>query len=378
MGTTIKQITQNQLSKEILLNEIIKSLSIGAKFGNKQQSNSGLYFYYYGGTYTDTTGSIIEIDDGSILCVANSTNYIEYNTTTKLMEVNQTGFTTGKIAIATAITSGSAINTLVDKRILALVPTGTSPLLGGGGGGNSTPAFGDITVTDNSISNPRFTIKGGLNWQPNRIKNNTSQQTVADYSSTSFFTALNSNSIYYVVFDPYYNNFSVIPNSSLASTLINVKIMHVITTDSTTFSIKDYRAQNYFQKNKTLMGVYGLGTSTTAHSFNMSQYYYFNQVANNEVLVTGAGASGYYPRFVRAYSTLLCTSAEHGYNEGEEADYITSDGTYWGKPLAIRNNGNITAFQGNTTKVWKESTGTYETITTNKWAIVVKVELDYQ
>lgn len=377
MGTTTKQITQNQLSKEILLNEIIKSLSIAGRFGNKQQSNSGLYFYYYGGTYTDTAGAIIEIDDGSILCVANSTNYIEYNTTTKLMEVNQTGFTTGKIAIATAITSGSAINTLIDKRVLALVPTGTSPLIGGGGG-NSTPGFGDITVTDNSISNPRFTVKGGLNWQPSKIKNNTSQQTVGDYNSTSSFSALNPNSIYYVIFDPYYNNFSTIINSSLATTLINVKIMHVITTDSTKFTVQDYRAQNYFQKNKTLMGVYGLGSSQTTHTFNMSQYYYFNQVANNEVLVTGAGVSGYYPRFVRAYSTLLCISNEHDYLAGEEADYITTDGTFWGKPLAIRNNGNITAFQGTSTKVWKESTKTYETVTTSKWAMVVKVELDYQ
>ena len=377
MGTTTKQITQNQLSKEILLNEIIKSLSIAARFGNKQQSSSGLYYYYYGGTYTDSTGAIIEVNDGSILCVANSTNYIEYNTSTKLMEVNQTGFTTGKIAIATAITSGSAINTLIDKRVLALVPTGTSPLIGGGGG-SSTVGFGDITVTDNSISNPRFTVKGGINWQPSKIKKSGTQQNVGDYNSTSNFSALNSNSTYYVVFDPYYNQFSTISNTSLASTLINVKILYVITTDSTKFTVQDYRTQNYFQQNKTLMGVYALNTSSIAHSFNMSKYYYFNQVANDEVLVTGTGVSGIYPRFVRAYSTLLCISDEHDYLAGEEADYITTDGTFWGKPLAIRNNGNITAFQGTSTKVWKESTKTYETVTTSKWAMVVKLELDYQ
>ena len=377
MGTTTKQITQNQLSKEILLNEIIKSLSIAARFGNKQQSSSGLYYYYYGGTYTDSTGAIIEVNDGSILCVANSTNYIEYNTSTKLMEVNQTGFTTGKIAIATAITSGSAINTLIDKRVLALVPTGTSPLIGGGGG-SSTVGFGDITVTDNSISNPRFTVKGGINWQPSKMKKSGTQQNVGNYNSTSNFSALNSNSTYYVVFDPYYNQFSTISNTSLASTLINVKILYVITTDSTKFTVQDYRTQNYFQQNKTLMGVYALNTSSIAHSFNMSKYYYFNQVANDEVLVTGTGVSGIYPRFVRAYSTLLCISDEHDYLSGEEADYITTDGTFWGKPLAIRNNGNITAFQGTNTKVWKESTKTYETVTTSKWAMVVKLELDYQ
>lgn len=377
MGTTVKQLTQNMLSKEYLINEINKSFSVAARFAQKQTEAQGLYFYYYGGTFADTSGNSLEINDGSVLCVANSTNYVEYNPATQTVVVNQVKFTDDYFALAIVTTNATSINTngVIDKRLIPLLPTGKSPILGGGG---ATPGFGDLTVTDNTINNPRFTVKGGVNWQPSKEKKGATEQNVPDYSITNSFSALNPNTTYYVVFDPYYNSFTTIANTTSASGLINVKIMYVITTTSTTFSVKDYRAQNYFQKAKTLMGAYQLGTTATNHAFNMSQYYYYNQVANDSTMTVGSGLNGVYPRFVRAYSTLLCISAELDYQAGEEADYITTDGTFWGKPLAIRNNGNIEVFQGSDTKVYKSSTKTFESVTPANWAIVVKVELDYQ
>lgn len=376
--TTVKKITQNMQNKEYLINEINDSLSIAAKFGQKNTENAGLYFYFYGGSYADMSGNAIEIQDGSILCLANKTNYVEYNPTTKtvVLAPNNDPFTVGYIPLAKVTTDASKIvnNGIIDCRILPLLPTGSNPLLGGGG--SSTSGFADLKVVDSSIATLSFTVKGGKYWQNARRVNNASEQNIGDYASTSNFSSIDANSIYYVVYNMTTNQFQTYKNSSYPGFTANALLLYVITTDSSKYTVQDYRAFNILINSKVLMKSTSLVSGAYAYTFNMSEYYYLNQVANDTVL---AAINGQYPRFLRPYTCLLCLTDEKGYTAGEETEYLTSDiaGLIYGKPLTTKNNGNVEVYQGANMKIWNSTTGSWETPTTANWAIVIKLELEY-
>lgn len=94
--------------------------------------HSGLYYAYKAGTIRNDN-TVTEVVAGTILLTDAATNYVEVDPTTGTVSKNTTAFTSGKLPMATAVTSGGAITTVTDKRTwLANSPAG-----GGGGSGES-------------------------------------------------------------------------------------------------------------------------------------------------------------------------------------------------------------------------------------------------
>lgn len=378
MGTTVKQITQNMAQKEVLMNELNQAFSPVARFGRRNVDNPGLYYYYYGGRIANASGTAVDVSDGSILCVASKTNYIEYKIGTGVV-VNQTGYTVGNIPIGRATTNTTTITNFLNDTIVAMLPTGVSPALSSGG---SATAFGDITVVNSLVGaspgNTLFTVKGGKNWETGKVVRESSAVNVADYSSSSNFSYLSANKVYYVVLDLSTNSIKTSDASSALTFTSNGKLLWVIETDSTKISkVTDYRAMGLFIKNKTLLNTTQFYPGTaTSYDFNMSNYYYQNQVADTDS-VTATG--GQYPRYVRPQTSLLCYVADNGYSPGEETEYLTSDasGLIWGKPCSIKNNGNIEVPFGKNVKIWNKSSGAWVTPSLNCWAVVCKLEMEY-
>ena len=96
--TTLKNIDQNVAQKEQIINQNFKSLSGYGVLTEKPSEALGLTYYYYGGLVNNQDGTITDLSDGSVSMTSSSTeiiNYVEYNTNTKTVTVNQLGFTEG-------------------------------------------------------------------------------------------------------------------------------------------------------------------------------------------------------------------------------------------------------------------------------------------
>lgn len=247
----------------------------------------------------------------------------------------------------------------------------------GGGGGTST-GFGDLVINVDTVGpSPvgSFTIKGGEFWTTSRLIMPGNASTVADYTSTSKYSYLEANTNYYVYFDFYSKTFGIEKAPTSFSLNVNAKLLWVIKTNATKISSAiDYRGMNYFIKPKTLLMCTNWYSGARTYSFNMLQYYYLNQVPTSAEI---NGVSGKYPRYMMWMTSLLCLTADKGYNPGEEADYTTGDGTIWGKPLKVNNNGNFDVYQGAQCKIWQASTNTWVDPTASCWAMVAKVSLEY-
>lgn len=395
MGTILKQISQNAKQKEVLINEINQSLSPSAKFGRRNVDNPGLNYYYYGGKFADSTGALIDVQDGYVTCLPNSTNYIEYKIGTG-MQVNQTSYTSGSIPVAKCTTNSTTITIFINDLISVFLPLGTSPYLSGGssgggssgdgssGGGSSTsvnPAFGDLTVTNDNVGYGQttiFNVKGGKNWHTGKIIKESNAVTIPDFISSNNFSYLDANSVYYVVLDYYSNTIKTLNANSSIYLVGNAKLLWVIETNSTKISkVTDYRVMSLFIKNKTLINsTYFYPGSANTYTLNMSTFINHNQVADSDTLYS---IGGQYPRFIIPSLSLLCYSSDYGYSPGEEVDYVTSDssGTIWGKPYAIKNYGDVEVYFGSNVKIWNKTTQTWVTPNSNCWAIVCKLSMDY-
>ena len=320
------------------------------------------------------------------LNVANNTNAITTNSNAINTLKSNTIQTIANLGTGTGVFKDKTANTANFKSLKA----GTNIILNNttneivinatGGGGGLSAGFGDITVTGSLVgsttgSTTYFNVKGGLNWGTGKEVNNTSKVTVNDYASTSNFSYLNPSTVYYVIFNIQSNSITTSSNPTSFSLTSNAKLLWVIETDTTKISkVTDYRAMNIFIRPTTEMKVTTWYAGPRVDNFNMSIYYYQNQVADSSLM---NGLSSVFPRFLRVNLSLLCISADAGYAVGEEADYVTGDGVIWGKPFAVRNNGNLNVFQGAQTKIWQASTNTWVTPSTSKWGLVCRVTLEY-
>jgi len=322
------------------------------------------------------------------LNVANNTNAITTNSNDINTLKSNTIQTIANLGTGTGVFKDKTANTANFKSLKA----GTNIILDNttnvneivinatGGGGGLSAGFGDITVTGSLVgsttgSTTYFNVKGGLNWGTGKEVNNTSKVTVNDYASTSNFSYLNPSTVYYVIFNIQSNSITTSSNPTSFSLTSNAKLLWVIETDTTKISkVTDYRAMNIFIRPTTEMKVTTWYAGPRVDNFNMSIYYYQNQVADSSLM---NGLSSVFPRFLRVNLSLLCISADAGYAVGEEADYVTGDGVIWGKPFAVRNDGNLNVFQGAQTKIWQASTNTWVTPSTSKWGLVCRVTLEY-
>lgn len=104
-------------------------------FSYRPGTTAGLTLGYYGGQML-VDGVLTTLADSTVALTGSATNYIEA-TRAGVVSANTTGFTAGRIPLYEAVTTGSAISTLTDKRAwnqpthgrLALATTGgTTPL----------------------------------------------------------------------------------------------------------------------------------------------------------------------------------------------------------------------------------------------------------
>ena len=83
-------------------------------FSHDPATTSGLTFGYQGGRVRNDNG-ITDVAAGTIALTASTTNYVEL-TPAGVVTVNATAFTSGRIPLYTAVTDGSGITTLTDRR----------------------------------------------------------------------------------------------------------------------------------------------------------------------------------------------------------------------------------------------------------------------
>lgn len=107
------------------------------QFAQDDTNTGGLTWAHLGGTVRGG----LQVLAGSVSLVASSPNYVEIDTTTGALSVNQTGFTATKVALRKLVCDGGSITTNIDVRTwvvggaipwgnLTGVPTGTTTNLG--------------------------------------------------------------------------------------------------------------------------------------------------------------------------------------------------------------------------------------------------------
>lgn len=107
------------------------------QFAQDNAATGGLTWAHLGGTVR----AGLQVLAGSVSLVASATNYVEIDTTTGVVSVNQTGFTATKVALHKLVCDGGSITTNSDSRTWVVggaipwgnvtsVPTGTTTNLG--------------------------------------------------------------------------------------------------------------------------------------------------------------------------------------------------------------------------------------------------------
>lgn len=157
--TTLKQIQQNQLQKEVVINDNFSTVAPAGIFGFKGNLN-GLLYNYYGGIYVDSNGKPLEIADGSVTLGNNAKNYICFNPTTSKVEVSQLALADGVVPIAEVTVTNSVITAIKDTRMHKYIALGDT---GGGGSTYTLPiasdkTLGGIKVGKNLTINPDGTL----------------------------------------------------------------------------------------------------------------------------------------------------------------------------------------------------------------------------
>lgn len=97
-------------------------------FANDTSTTTSLTYGYQAGFIRSGT-TVTAVVAGTITLAASVTNFIEVDGS-GTVTVNSTSFTTGRYPMATAVTSGSAITTLTDKRGLIAVSAGSTGTAG--------------------------------------------------------------------------------------------------------------------------------------------------------------------------------------------------------------------------------------------------------
>lgn len=122
--TLLDTIAVNQSSKEVTANALFDAISVGALWGRRASTSTGLTWGYYGGWYNG------QINNGTVALTASSTNYLMADAATGAVSVNTTGFASGKIPLYLIVTGTSTVTSYTDERSYApaaLLATGAQP-----------------------------------------------------------------------------------------------------------------------------------------------------------------------------------------------------------------------------------------------------------
>lgn len=351
--TVLKQISSNMASKEILINELNAAMSSSAIFMEKNSESSGVNYYYYGGYYPKNN-QLTLIQDGHVTCAINTTNYIYYDGIAGEVKVKQTNFVDGDLPILVAITDSEKIISKDFFKTFKHFVIGENS----GGDSNKYSEFGELIITNNSISSFAFKVAGGIFYNSVDSVSLTNSITVSDFSDTRF---LSPDSTFYIIYDKYSNNISMTENTSVLS---NNRILYIIKTDATKISlIQDFRKDNLSMKSNTFITTAAINGVTTVSITDISETYLKQKV---NTLVTSSEK----PRLMMFSANLICTDSELNYDVGDEAEYVVFNNNTTGRPYKY-NDSSITFYTDNL-RVFNFTSGQYDVIDKSKWLLVVK------
>lgn len=346
--TTLKQIQQNQIQKEVTINENFNATSPSGIFALKNSSTSGLVFGYYGGIYNNNSGVQITISDGTITLTASSTNYVELNLTNNTVEKNTTSFTSGKVPIAQITTSTNSITNFLDKRIIPLLPNGTNPNLAGSSGSLTTSKVFDIT----SISGLQVTVQGGRSsWS-----SSSSQSSVSIYTFSNINITLPASSTGYI----YQTNNTITYTTSNIYSVVCRPLYYFVTSGSAITTLEDVRNSftsfNFYPYYEVYKSTWAIATE---YSIGSPGFKDFNTSGNG------------YNLFAET-PMLKCLTSELGYSTNDMVEIINN------KPSIIIAQNNIKLVTNSTTPQILNRTagsvGQLATVTPANWAIICRIK----
>ena len=379
MTTNVKQLQQNQLLKEVTINENFSATSVAAKFAWMNPSTTGLTFQVYGGTMTNSLGVLVNVSNKSLTLTASKVNYVEYDIPNNNITFNVTAFTNGFIPLYKVTTDSTKITAVDDERVSALIPLGVSPSLSGSGGGSGdVKEFGLFTLINSSISDStqKFKVNGGFAYGAN---SEFIELNVADYIHSTYLVP---NTAYYIYIRNVSNssNIMVVDAANLQGTnVFEKRLLYKFTTDSTKIAtITDLRDLNVKYYNNFFIQSMVLEDAKNDYQF------IFNNLGSHSVnLNTSTAISTTYPRYTHIHLCLVCcVNSANGYVKNDEVDYVTYNDTFvGGKPYTTKQDNNqliVNAYKLTNLKVLNKTTKVYETPVSANYILVCKVYADYR
>lgn len=348
--TTLKTIQQNQIQKEITINENFISVAPSGLFAIKNSTTTGLTFGYFGGVYNSVTGTEVNIADGTITLTASSTNYVEYNISTNTVEKNTTSFTSGKVPIAQLTTNTTSIvaGSYIDKRRFPVMPLGALPTLAGSGGTLTTAKVFDVTA----VSGLQVTIQGGRSsWSSSFSQNSTSINTISNTNLT-----LPASSTGYI----YQTNNTIAQTTSNIYSIVCRPLYYFVTSASAVTTLEDVRNSftsfNFYPFYEVYKSTWAVATEYAIGSPGFKD---FNTGANGHNLFAET-------------PMLKCLTAELGYTAGDMVEIINN------KPAIILAQNNVKLVTSSTTPQILNRTagsvGALATVTPANWAIICRIK----
>lgn len=349
--TTLKTIQQNQIQKEVTINENFNAVAPSGLFAIKNSTTTGLTFGYFGGVYNSVTGTEVNIADGTITLTASSTNYIEYNISTNTVEKNTTSFTSGKVPIAQLTTNTTSIvaNSYIDKRRFPILPLGTAPTLAGSSGGG---LITNTVFNISAVSGLQVTVLGGRFSFRSSLSLNSGS--IGTYSNTNITLPANSSGYIYIT------NNSITYVTSNVFALDCKPLYYFVTGASSITTLEDVRNSFVSFSFYPFFEVYKTGWAVgTEYSAGVPSF--------KDLTTSGNG-----PNLFLEPPMLRCTTTEFGYSVGDMVEPIAN------KPvIVIAQNLLKIVTNATTPQVLNRTAGSVGqpvTVTPGNWAIISRIK----
>lgn len=113
--TKMDTISASQASKEVTANQSLDALSQAAIFGRRASTTTALTWGYYGGRFTKSDGTNINVANGTKTLTVAATNYVEVDED-GVVTVNTSAFTAGQIQLYTIVVGASTVTSYTDHR----------------------------------------------------------------------------------------------------------------------------------------------------------------------------------------------------------------------------------------------------------------------
>jgi hypothetical protein len=150
--TNLDQIQSSQAQKEVVANSLFDAASPAMLYGRRASTTSALSWGYYGGVIRSGSDLVV-VENGVVTLDASATNYVEADTETGEVTVNQTEFTEGSRQLYAVVTDATMVTAYTDLRTtdaLLVIPTVTAEDVGADPEGTAA----DLLTAHEAASNP--------------------------------------------------------------------------------------------------------------------------------------------------------------------------------------------------------------------------------